>query len=130
MRDFAEIEAELRFAADNGCDHTILIEAADALAAEDKLIQKLSSIVVRNAQIRITVDEMKETADQVERSASEKSGKTVYIRANTFTQRADLQRIKDDLNIKSEDKIIVLPCCMEILNPEELEAVKTKILGE
>ena len=75
MRDFAEIEAELRFAAYNGCDHTLLIEAADALAAEDKLIQKLSSIVVRNAQIRITVDELKETADQI----VAKSTGTIYI---------------------------------------------------
>ena len=32
MRDPAKIEAELRFAADNGCDYTLLLEAADALA--------------------------------------------------------------------------------------------------
>lgn len=94
---YKQIVKELRFAAEYGCDSELIDRAADAL---------------------------EEAADQIERSASEKSGKTVYIRANNFTQRADLQKIEDDLNMKSEDKIIVLPCCMEILNPEELEAVK------
>lgn len=128
MRDFAEIEAELRFAADNGCDHTLLIEAADALAAEDKLIQKLSSIVVRNAQIRITVDELKETADQIECGAKEQ--KTVYVKMLAWTTQAEIEKVERYLNERSPDKIVVLPECVDLLNPEELEAVKTKILGE
>lgn len=57
MRDPAEIEAELRLAADYGCDYTLLIEAADALAADAKLIDRLSSIIVRNAEITINVQE-------------------------------------------------------------------------
>lgn len=57
MRDPAEIEAELRLAADYGCDYTLLIEAADALAAENRLIERMSSILVRNAEITISVKE-------------------------------------------------------------------------
>lgn len=57
MRDPEEIEMELRFAAENGCDYTLLIEAADALAAENRIIERLSGILVRKAEITINVKE-------------------------------------------------------------------------
>lgn len=38
MRDFEKIEADLRFAADNGCDYTLLIEAAKALRDAREII--------------------------------------------------------------------------------------------
>ena len=41
MRDFKRIENELRFAADAGCDYTLLLEAADALKeAREQIEQK------------------------------------------------------------------------------------------
>lgn len=130
MRDFAEIEADLRFAADNGCDYTLLIEAAEALAKENELIQKLAGIVVRNAQIRITVDEVKEAADQIERGASEESGTTVYMRMQTWTSEKERRIMEDIMNRSSPDRIVMLPSHIEIMNPEELQTIKTKILGE
>lgn len=40
MRDLKKMENELRFAADAGCDYTLLIEAADALAEARKKIEE------------------------------------------------------------------------------------------
>lgn len=39
MRDLKELENELRFAADAGCDYTLLIEAADALSEARQKIE-------------------------------------------------------------------------------------------
>lgn len=51
MRDLKKLENELRFAADAGCDYTLLLEAADALAEARKCIeeQKAGTIYVVTA---------------------------------------------------------------------------------
>ena len=67
---------------------------------------------------------------RIERSATEKSGTTVYMRMLTWTKE-DARRITEDiLNRSSPDRIVLLPSHIEILNPEELQTIKTQILGE
>lgn len=46
MRDLKKLENELRFAANAGCDYTLLLEAADALAEARKRIKELDSDVI------------------------------------------------------------------------------------
>ena len=98
---YKQIVKELRFAAEYGCDSDLIERAAEAL---------------------------EEAADQIERGASEQ--KTVYVKMLAWTTQAELEKVERYLNERSPDKIVVLPGCVDLLNPEELEAVKTKILGE
>lgn len=103
MTDFRQIVKELRFAAEYGCDSDLIERAADAL---------------------------QEAADMIERSATEKSGTTVYMRMLTWTREEERRIAEDIMNRSSPDRIVILPSHIEILNPEELQTIKTKILGE
>ena len=103
MTDLRQIVKELRFATEYGCDSDLIERAADAL---------------------------QEAADMIERSATEKSGTTVYMRMLTWTCEEERRIAEDIMNRSSPDRIVVLPSHIEILNPEELQTVKTKILGE
>lgn len=103
MTDFRQIVKELRFAAEYGCDSDLIERAADAL---------------------------QEAADMIERSATEKSGTTVYMRMLTWTSEEERRIAEEIMNRSSPDRIVILPSNIEILNPEELETIKTKILGE
>ena len=100
---YKQIVEELRFAAEYGCDSDLIERAADAL---------------------------EEAADQIERSASEKSGTTVYMRMQVWTSEEERRIAEDIMNRSSPDRIVLLPHHSEILNPEELQTIKTKILGE
>lgn len=103
MTDFRQIVKELRFAAEYGCDSDLIERAADAL---------------------------QEAAELIERSATEKSGTTVYMRLLEWSTEEERRIMEDILNRSSPDRIVILPSHIEILNPEELQAIKTKILGE
>lgn len=100
---YKQIVKELRFAAEYGCDSDLTERAADAL---------------------------EEAADQIERGASEKSGKTVYVKMLAWAQWNEIQALEKALNNNSPDKIVVLPSYVDIMNPEELEAIMTKEIGE
>lgn len=100
---YKQIVKELRFAAEYGCDSDLIERAADAL---------------------------EEAADQIERGASEKSGKTVYMRLLEWSTEEERRIMEDILNRSSPDRIVIVPQRLEILNKEELQTIKTKILGE
>ena len=100
---YKQIVKELRFAAEYGCDSDLIERAADAL---------------------------QEAAELIERSATEKSGTTVYMRLLEWSTEEERRIMEDILNRSSPDRIVILPSHIEILNPEELQAIKTKILGE
>lgn len=100
---YKQIVKELRFAAESGCDSDLIESAADAL---------------------------EEAADQIERGASEKSGTTVYMRLLEWSTEEERRIMEDILNRSSPDRIVLLPSHIEILNPEDLETIKTQILGE
>lgn len=103
MRDLKKLENELRFAADAGCDYTLLLEAADALAEAKKVIDTLAN--------------------------GNKNGKTVYLQMRYWCDWKELKNLQNYLNRKSPDKIVVLPTQVKLLNPEELETVKREIQG-
>ena len=100
---YKQIVKELRFAAEYGCDSDLIERAADAL---------------------------QEAAELIERSATEKSWTTVYMRLLEWSTEEERRIMEDILNRSSPDRIVILPSHIEILNPEELQAIKTKILGE
>ena len=100
---YKQIVKELLFAAEYGCDSDLIERAADAL---------------------------EEAADQIERGASEKSGTTVYMRMLEWSTEEERRIMEDILNRRSPDRIVIVPQRLEILNPEELKTIKTKILGE
>ena len=104
MRDLKKLENELRFAADAGCDYTLLLEAADALAEAKKVIDTLAS--------------------------GNKNGKTVYLQMRYFCEWKEMKNLQNYLNRESPDKVVVLPTQVKLLNPEELETVKREIKGE
>ncbi len=101
MRDLKKLENELRFAADAGCDYTLLIEAAEALRDAREIIDMYA-----NEQ------------------------KVVYLKMETCTPWDHVIKLEKDLNERSPDRIVLLPSYIEILNPEELQTIKTQILGE
>lgn len=97
MMNLRKIEAELREAAEVGCDYTLLEKAADALNYAIKLIEFYAN-----------------------------GGKTVYMKANINMPEEDLFALWKRLNRISPDKIILLPNYIDVLNPEELEKIRTK----
>lgn len=100
MRDLKKLENELRFAADAGCDYTLLIEAAEALRDAREIIDMYA-----NEQ------------------------KVVYLKMETWTPWDHVIKLEKALNERSPDRIIVLPPYVTVMNPEELEQVKTALLG-
>lgn len=100
---YREIAKELHYAAEYGCDSDLLERAGDAL---------------------------QEAADEIELSATAKSGTTVYMRMLALTSEEERRIAEGIMNRSSPDRIVILPSHIEILNPEELQTIKTKILGE
>lgn len=95
MRDLKKLENELRFAADAGCDYTLLLEAADALAEVREWIeaQKAGTIYIVTAGeysdygiIAATKD--KATAERI---------KNKYNRAAQY-DRADIEEYDDAIS--------------------------------
>ena len=101
MMDLKKIAEELREAAEVGCEYTLLEDAADALEYAMKLIDFYAN-----------------------------GGKTVYMKANIPMPEEDQFALWKRLNGLSADKIILLPNYLDILNPQELELIKTKNSGE
>lgn len=102
MSDLRQIVKELRFAAEYGCDVDLIERAADAL---------------------------QEAAEMIERSETEKSGTTVYMRMLNWTSEEERRIAEDIMNRSSPDRIVMLPSNIEILNPEELVKVCKEMLG-
>ena len=103
MTNLKRIENELRYAAENGCDYKLLLEAADAL---------------------------REARETIEEQNNGEKQKTVYVKLKAFATYETMKAFEMMLNEKTPDRVVVLPMNVEILNPQELEEIKVKILGE
>lgn len=131
MRDLKKLENELRFAADAGCDYTLLLEAADALAEARKCIeeQKAGTIYVVTAGeysdygiIAATKD--KETAERI---------KNTYNRDAQY-ERADIEEYDDAISehemtiyrveIKNGEIQFSIPVCRTRATKERIETEK------